>query len=117
MSSNDQATHQKLLFVGTHGHVVAIDKQSGDKVWERSLPGTGYAVVSIVYEDGRLFCASGGRIFAIDPGSGEVVWKNKLKGLGMGIVYLSTAASNSTEMVMSLLAQAGQDAQRSAGQG
>ncbi len=96
--------HQDYLFVGTHGHVLAIAKADGKKVWERSLPNTGYAVVSIVYEEGRLFCGTGGRAFCLDPETGEIVWTNHLNGLGMGLVFLTTANSNDTEAVMSLLA-------------
>lgn len=98
-------THQSLLFVGTYGHVVALSKKSGRKVWETSLPSTGYSVVSIVYENERLFCASGGRVFCLDPSSGEILWSNGLKGKGVGLVYLSTVNSNNTEALMSILAQ------------
>ena len=94
-----------LLFIGTYGHVLAVRKSDGALVWDVSLPRTGYSVVSIVYEDGTLFCASGGRVFALDPTSGETLWTNGLKGMGKGLVYLTTAQSNNAEAVMALLAQ------------
>lgn len=104
MSGNGEVS--RLLFVGTHGHVVALDKATGERIWERSLPRTGYAIVSIVYEDALLFCACGGKVFALDPATGEIRWTNDLPGMGSGMVFLSTAQSNATEGVMSLFAAA-----------
>ena len=88
-----------LLFAGTHGHVVALDKRNGTTVWSTSLPRTGYSVVSIILEDGLLFCASGGRVFALD-----IMWDNQMPGLGAGLVFLATENS-ARNGGMSLMAQ------------
>jgi outer membrane protein assembly factor BamB len=100
------------LFIGTHGHVAAVRKNNGRKVWDTSLPMTGYSVVSILIEDDKVFCASGGRVFALDPATGDILWKNGLKGMGTGLVYLTTANSNDTEGIMSLLAHTVQQQKR-----
>ena len=104
---------EHLLFAGTHGHVIAIDKRNGDTVWETSLPSTGYSVVSIVLEDDLLFCASGGLVFALDPTDGGIVWENPMPGMGRGIVYLTTQRS-SQPGGMTAMAQAARNAQQSA---
>ncbi len=85
---------QQLLFAGTHGWVLAIDKHNGKTVWETSLPSTGYSVVSILLEDGLLFCASGGRTFALDPEDGRIMWTNHMPKRGNGLVYLATEQSS-----------------------
>lgn len=108
---------ERLLFVGTHGHVLALEKTTGQRVWERSLPRTGYSVVSIVYEDGALYCASGGRVFALDPATGDVRWENYLPGMGSGLVYLTTMQSNDTEAVMATLAAQVEQRRRAASGG
>ena len=89
----------KLLFVGTHGHVLAIDKQSGRSVWELSLPGTGYTIVSILYEDGVLYAGSKGLLFAIDPSSGNILWQNGLDGMGYGHITMTTTRQTKTDPV------------------
>ncbi len=94
----------KRLFVGTHGHVVALDKTTGDTLWKTSLPKTGYDVVSILVEGDVLFCASGGRAFALDAASGEIRWSNPLSALGSGLVYL--ASDQSLAAVSSFLTEA-----------
>ncbi|GJM23578.1 MAG: hypothetical protein DHS20C15_34930 [Planctomycetota bacterium] len=103
MTEKTRPTHERYVFVGTHGHVVAVDQETGATIWETSLPGTGYSVVAIVFESGRLLCASGGKVFALDPLDGSIRWENPLRGMGTGVTYLTTARSNDTESVMSLL--------------
>lgn len=94
---------QNYLFLGTFGHVVAIRKSSGKKVWTTSLPKTGYSLVSILVEDETVYCASAGRVFALDPGTGKFLWSNGLKGLGTSGVYLTTANSNNTDAILNLM--------------
>lgn len=99
------------VFLGTHGNVIALEQTTGKTVWQTSLPDTGYSVVSILVENGRLLCASGGRCFALDPGNGQILWNNGLPGLGHDLVYLSTANSSSTEGLLTVLkAQKARDA-------
>ena len=107
----------KLLFVGTHGHVTAISKSNGRRVWSTSLPKTGYGVVSILPEDGQLHCACGGYVFALDPLTGEILWTNSLRGLGNGIVYLATMQNDNAEAMATLAAQAAANAGAAAASG
>lgn len=81
---------EELLFVGTHGYVAALDQRTGVERWRASLPDTGYSIVTLLFEEGRLFAASGGFAFALDPASGAILWRNDLKGLGNGAVCLAT---------------------------
>ncbi len=112
---NTTGPHDDLLFVGTHGHVAAIEKRTGKTIWTASLPKTGWGVVSIVYEDDTLFCAGGGRVLALDPKNGYILWENPLKGLGSGLVYQTTAQSNDTQAAMAALAAAAAASQQAAG--
>lgn len=86
-----------LLFLGTHGHVIAIDKQGGSKQWEVSLPRTGYQVVTMILEDGVLLCGTGGKVFALDPENGSILWDNQLPGLGRGVVAMCTASQSTSQ--------------------
>lgn len=89
-----------LVFVGIYGHVVAISKRSGRKKWQVSLPRTGYAIVSVVSEGGRVLAGSKGLLFGIDPRRGQIEWTNRLKGLGYEHLALAGAQhTNSNELV------------------
>ena len=87
--------HDDVLFVGTYGHVSAVDKRSGNELWRTSLPRTGYMIVSIVYEDDTLFVGSGGHVFALDPTTGDILWRNNLPGLHHGRVLVTTKRASS----------------------
>ena len=80
----------QLLFIGTHGHVKAIAKEDGSDVWSISLPGTGYEVVTLLFEDGILFAGSNGKVFGVDPRDGSILWSNPLSGLGYDHMVLAT---------------------------
>ena len=82
------------VFVGTYGHVVAIDQENGETVWKVSLPRTGFSIASIIVENGQVLCGSGGRVFALEPETGEILWSNGMPGMGHGYVLLATAQSS-----------------------
>ncbi len=89
-----------LLFVGTHGHVRAIHKRTGRRAWDTSLPGTGYTLVSVLYEDGVVFAASHGHVFGLDAATGAIRWKNALKGLGYDDVSLATSRQATDDLTV-----------------
>ena len=89
-----KTTLDDVLFVGTYGHVRALHKLSGEKIWTRSLPDTGYSIVTLLYEDDVLYAGSKGYLFALDPYDGSILWKNNLKGLGHGHMMLLTLKSS-----------------------
>lgn len=105
MSADNDRKYDHLLFAGTHGNVIAIDKESGATVWQTALPKSKYQLVAILFEDETLFCATHGRVFALAPDNGRVLWTNELPGLRYGLVYLSTAQSSRPESLMAALAQ------------
>ncbi len=86
-----------LLFLGTHGHVIAIDKKDGSTCWEVSLPRTGYQVVTMILEDGVLLCGTAGRVFGLDPQGGSILWDNQLPGRGHGVVAMCTSKQSTNQ--------------------
>ncbi len=84
----------QLLFAGTHGYVTALNKLTGKEAWRRSLPGTGFSIVTLLFEEGVLYAASGGHVFALNPLNGEIAWENPLQGLGTSALCLATIRSS-----------------------
>lgn len=89
-------TVDDALFLGTHGHVRAVLKDTGEAIWTTSLPGCGYALVTLLFEDGRLFAGSRGHLYCLDPANGEILWSDDLKGLGYDFMSLTTVRSAGT---------------------
>ena len=81
-----------LIFLGTGGHVVALDKFNGTLRWKTKLKG-GLGVcsfVTIMVEGNYLFAHTGGELFCLELASGKMLWKNDLPGLGYGLGMLAT---------------------------
>jgi outer membrane protein assembly factor BamB len=75
------------LYVGAHGTVIAINRDTGDVLWTSELKGGEF--VDVMIADGDLFAASKGRLYRLDPATGDVLWRNDLPGMGWGIVSIA----------------------------
>jgi outer membrane protein assembly factor BamB len=83
------AARPSAIFAGIRGAALAIDRDSGQTLWQTELKGTEF--VSVTVQGGDLFAASRGRVYRLDPSTGHVLWCNELPGLGWGIVSLAGA--------------------------
>lgn len=77
---------QERLFIGSNGHVCAIEPSSGTEVWrtrlqENVLGATRSSDVTVLVKDGKVFAGSQGHLFALSCETGEVLWHNELSGL------------------------------------
>jgi len=84
-----------FIFVGFNSRVVAIDRYTGEKVWEWKSPeGSGF--VSLMIDVDRLIVSVMGYMYCLDPLFGQEVWRNPLKGMGTGVACL--ASINGTQL-------------------
>ena len=77
-----------LLFVGIKGSVVALNRETGELVWTKSLKGSDF--VNVAVEAGKIFASCAGELFCIDPLTGAGLWHNRLKGFGTGLATIAT---------------------------
>ena len=78
-----------LVFVGFNSRVVALDRYSGEIVWDWKAPdGSGY--VSVLIDGDRLVTGVNGYIYCLDPLNGKQLWGNELPGFGTGIPSLTS---------------------------
>ena len=82
------------LYIGTNGHVLAIDPASGVEMWRTKLmsgifSATAAQDVSVLDLGEKLFAGSNGHLFCLSAQTGEVLWHNELQGLGNNDVTLS----------------------------
>lgn len=74
--------------IATAGHVIAIDRKSGQEQWRRKLPGMS-GLVMLLATDDRIFAAGTGRVHALQRAGGELLWTNGLPRLGYHFVTLA----------------------------
>ena len=77
------------LFIGIKGTVMALDRATGETVWESPLKAGDF--VNVVLDGAELYAASRGEIYRLDPATGNILWKNDLKGKGFGLVTVAQA--------------------------
>jgi outer membrane protein assembly factor BamB len=83
------ATIEQLVFVGFNSRVVALDRETGQVVWQwRSPKGTGYTTVLL--DGDRLIVSVMGYTYCLDPLTGEQLWFNELAGMGMGVASIAS---------------------------
>ncbi len=85
----------QLIFVGLRGYVVALDRDTGDLVWNCSELNSG--AVSLLLDGDRLIVSTNGYIYCLDPLTGRVRWNNPLTGYGIGIAHLASVRGQSSQ--------------------
>jgi outer membrane protein assembly factor BamB len=102
----------QLVFVGFNSRVAALDRDTGEVVWQWRAPkprSGGY--VTLLLDGDRLIVSVNGYLYCLDPFTGDLFWYNEMKGFGTGVASLVTVRGSSTH---ELLAQAAAVAQQQA---
>jgi outer membrane protein assembly factor BamB len=98
------------IFIGIKGHAVAIDRATGQEIWQTELKGSDFVTVAL--QEGDVLAATHGELFCLDAVTGRIRWHNALKGLGFGLVSIAGAAQS---VVMDMKHEQDDDAAGAAG--
>jgi outer membrane protein assembly factor BamB len=101
----------ELVFVGFNSRVAALDRETGEMVWNWQAPkprNGGY--VTLLLDGDRLIVAVVGYMYCLDPETGEQLWYNETKGFGTGVTSLATVRGNSSPEIVAMAAHAAQQA-------
>ncbi|MDB6121069.1 MAG: hypothetical protein JWQ71_62 [Pedosphaera sp.] len=77
-----------LVFVGIKGTAIALDRETGQIVWETHLESSGF--VHLVLDGENLYATTQGEVFCLNATTGNPRWHNRLKGYGLGLASLVT---------------------------
>ena len=113
-----------MVFLGFNKRVAALDKRTGELIWEWTAP-KGWSYVSLLLVDDETLIASvDGYTYRLDPATGHQVWQNDLPGFGTGVVSMvATGLKNPHDSVIAAAARnakqnsAGASSSGAAGQG
>jgi len=76
-----------LVYLGIRGSVLALDKNSGARIWETKLKGSQF--VALLVDGQRIFAGTQGEIFCLDAATGKPLWHDGLSGYGFGLLSLA----------------------------
>ena len=111
MEQPAQRTIGDLVYVGFNRWVLAMDRYSGEIVWQWKSP-KGSGAVSLLLDGDRLIVSVSGFMYCLDPLYGQQVWKNPLTGKGVGVTCLTSLRGlpGTDHMLMAHAAQQAQAA-------
>lgn len=88
-----------LVFTCFGNQVFAMDRYTGELVWEWKSPEAGYP--ALLVDGDRLIVSFNGYTYCLDPVTGAEVWKNPLTGKGIGVPILASYRGGSTNSTVS----------------
>jgi outer membrane protein assembly factor BamB len=97
----------ELVFVGIGRSVVALNRETGEKVWATRIKG--YDFVNVVLDGDRLYATCNGEIYCMDPVTGDGLWHNPLKGFGTGLASIATERAPGGGLTAALAEKHNQD--------
>ena len=80
------------IYIGIKGRVIALNRKSGQQLWETHL--TGSQFVNVHREGDHIFATTKGEVFCLDVRSGKIKWENGMKGMGYGLVTIAGSPAN-----------------------
>ncbi len=79
---------EQIVFVGLNGQVAAVERRTGELVWQWSAGRSGYVILHV--ERDCVVASVNGYLYGLDPATGEQLWQNPLKGWGTGVASLAS---------------------------
>ena|ERR1051326_2568360 len=77
-----------MIFLGVHGEVLALDRTTGQELWNTKLRGSDF--VNVFVDGDRIFASTKGEVFCIDAATGKLLWRNELPGRGLGLITIAS---------------------------
>ena len=84
------------VYVGIHGHVLALDPATGTELWRTKLEGVRArtsSFVNVLLDGEQVYASFSGEVFCLDARTGALRWQNQLRGLGTGLVTMASATA------------------------
>ena len=87
---------KNIVFTGFNKHVIALDQNTGEILWDWASPkGSGY-VSLLLTDDQHLIVSVSGYTYCLDPGTGQQRWFNELSGYGVSVASIVSFGKQSS---------------------
>ncbi|HVC95347.1 MAG TPA: PQQ-binding-like beta-propeller repeat protein [Pirellulales bacterium] len=80
---------EDFAFVGFNSRVAALDRNTGERVWDwKASNGSGF--VAVLLDGDRLIVSVQGYTYCLAALTGKQLWYNALDGMGVGVPCLAS---------------------------
>jgi hypothetical protein len=97
---------QDLIYVGLNGRVAALDRSTGEIVWEWRSPKPGAGYVTLLVDGNLLIASVSGYTYGLDARTGDQLWFNELKGYGVGVASIASMGGSTSQVLQAAAANA-----------
>lgn len=102
-----------LMYVGFNSRVVAMERDTGEIVWDWKSPkGSGF--VATLLDGDRVIASVQGYMYCLDALTGDELWTNPLTGMGLGVPSLTSIHGISGSAAAAAIIARNQQAQQQA---
>jgi len=98
----------QLVFTGFNRRVAALDKRTGQIIWDRKLP-KGNSYVTLLLDGEILIVAVDGYMYGLKALTGEPLWLNEMAGFGTGVTSLASVNGSAQNLTAAAAAKAASD--------
>lgn len=99
------ANLEEVVFIGLNRNVVALDRNTGQILWDWKSP-KGSTYICMLFEGDHLMVTVHGYVYCLDPETGQQLWTNPMKGYGTGVASIASMWGHSDQSVVAMQAQA-----------
>src|SRR5258706_8590344 len=75
----------QMVFAGLNGRVMALNRDSGQIVWQWRSPKPRSGFGSLMLDGDRLLVGLSGYLYCLEARTGRLMWENPFTGYGVGI--------------------------------
>jgi len=102
----------QTIFAGLNGRVMALNRDTGQIIWEWRSPKPRSGFGSMMLDGDRLIVGFSGYLYCLEAATGRLMWQNPFTGYGVGIFSFASIrgqaqASAAAQFVANQQAEAG----------
>ena len=96
-------TLSDLIFVGFNKRVAAMDRHTGQVIWDWKAP-KGSMYVTLLLDGDQLIVSVNGYMYALRAMTGVQLWMNTMSGFGSGVTCLTSERGSSSSHLLAAAA-------------
>ncbi len=96
---------EDMVFVGLNGYILALQRDTGDILWQWETQ-TWKGYVTLLVDRDRIVASVNGYMYCLDALTGEQLWHNPLSGYGTGVASVATSGQSALGALQAQASQA-----------